>query len=35
VVWFDNEASIRARLGLVDEYDLGGVSLLDDQPVFP
>lgn len=26
VVWFDNEASIRARLGLVDEYDLGGVS---------
>ena len=26
VVWFDNEASIRARLGLVDDYDLGGVS---------
>ena len=26
VVWFDNEASIRARLGLVDEYNLGGVS---------
>ncbi len=26
VVWFDNEASIRARLGLIDDYNLGGVS---------
>lgn len=26
VVWFDNEQSIRARLELVEEYDLGGVS---------
>lgn len=26
VVWFDNEASIRARLELIRLYNLGGVS---------
>jgi spore germination protein len=27
VVWFDNEASIRARLQLVRIFNLGGISL--------
>jgi len=26
VVWFDNRQSVRARLALVDEYGLGGIS---------
>jgi Predicted glycosyl hydrolase len=34
-VWFDDARSIRARLGLVDEYNLGGVSYWTINSYFP
>ena len=34
-VWFDDARSIRARLRLVNEYDLGGVSYWTIQSFFP
>jgi spore germination protein len=34
-VWFDDARSIRARLRLVDEYDLGGVSYWTVNRYFP
>jgi spore germination protein len=35
VVWFDDARSIQARLGLVDEYNLGGVSYWTINRYFP
>ena len=34
-VWFDDARSIQARLGLVSEYDLGGVSYWTINSFFP
>jgi spore germination protein len=34
-VWFENEASIRAKLNLVAEYGLGGVSYWNLMDYFP
>ena len=35
VVWFDDARSTEARLKLVDEYNLGGVSYWTISPYFP
>ncbi|MDF2567633.1 MAG: spore peptidogylcan hydrolase, partial [Oscillospiraceae bacterium] len=35
VVWFDDARSIQARLGLVEKYNLGGVSYWTINSYFP
>ncbi len=35
IVWFEDARSIKAKLGLVDEYDLGGVSYWTLMDFFP
>ncbi len=35
VVWFENARSIKAKLGLVDKYSLGGISIWQIMRYFP